>query len=78
MAHEDCDGDLFPQVELNTIASSFGCLSTLVGKLHHYILERSASPDEVPFNNQGQLIHPFIERRLEDLWCHLLGICILS
>jgi len=31
------------QVELNTIASSFGCLSTLVGRMHHYLLERSGA-----------------------------------
>ena len=29
------------QVELNTIASSFGCLSSLVSKLHRYILDRA-------------------------------------
>ena len=28
------------QVELNTIASSFGCLSTLVGRMHRYLLGR--------------------------------------
>ncbi|CAL8463402.1 g2936 [Coccomyxa elongata] len=32
------------QVELNTIASSFGCLSTLVSRMHRHILERSAQP----------------------------------
>ncbi|KAL4538452.1 hypothetical protein Ndes2526B_g03244 [Nannochloris sp. 'desiccata'] len=31
------------QVELNTIASSFGCLSTLVSRLHHYLMERSGA-----------------------------------
>jgi hypothetical protein len=31
-----------PQVELNTIASSFGCLSTLTSGLHRYILQRSS------------------------------------
>jgi glutathione synthase len=31
------------QVELNTIASSFGCLSTLVGLMHRYLLERSGA-----------------------------------
>lgn len=36
------------QVELNTIASSFGCLSSLVSRLHLYLLERSgASPEEL-------------------------------
>ena len=36
------------QVELNTIASSFGCLSTLVGRMHRYLMERSgASPSEL-------------------------------
>ena len=29
-----------PQVELNTIASSFGCLSTLVARMHRYLLGR--------------------------------------
>ncbi|KAK9917481.1 hypothetical protein WJX75_004845 [Coccomyxa subellipsoidea] len=33
------------QVELNTIASSFGCLSTLVSRMHRHIMERSAQPD---------------------------------
>ena len=33
------------QVELNTIASSFGCLSTQVCKLHRYIVERAGQPD---------------------------------
>jgi hypothetical protein len=32
-------------VELNTIASSFGCLSTLVSRMHRHIMERSAQPD---------------------------------
>ncbi len=32
------------QVELNTIASSFGCLSTLVSQLHRYILDKSGIP----------------------------------
>ena len=31
------------QVELNTIASSFGCLSTLVGRMHYYLMERSGA-----------------------------------
>ena len=36
------------QVELNTIASSFGCLSSLVSKLHRYILDRcGVSGDEL-------------------------------
>lgn len=43
------------QVELNTIASSFGCLSTLVGRLHRYLLQRSGVPqqqlDALPPNN---------------------------
>ncbi|KAK9815717.1 hypothetical protein WJX72_008516 [[Myrmecia] bisecta] len=43
------------QVELNTIASSFGCLSTLTGQMHRYILERSdrpnTDPDCLPSNN---------------------------
>lgn len=33
------------QVELNTIASSFGCLSTQVCRLHRYIVERAGQPD---------------------------------
>jgi len=34
------------QVELNTIASSFGCLSSLVSKLHRYILGRAGVSEE--------------------------------
>lgn len=42
-AHPTC-----PQVELNTIASSFGCLSTLVARMHRYLLGRlGASPAEL-------------------------------
>ncbi|CAL5223694.1 g6247 [Coccomyxa viridis] len=33
------------QVELNTIASSFGCLSTQVCKMHRYIVERAGQPN---------------------------------
>ncbi|KAK9839464.1 hypothetical protein WJX81_003695 [Elliptochloris bilobata] len=32
------------QVEVNTIASSFGCLSTLVSQLHAYLMERAGRP----------------------------------
>lgn len=43
------------QVELNTIASSFGCLSTLVGRMHRYLMERSGASheelDNLPFND---------------------------
>ena len=43
------------QVELNTIASSFGCLSTLVGRMHRHLLDRAgAGPSELarlPPNN---------------------------
>lgn len=35
------------QVELNTIASSFGCLSTLVGGLHRFILGKAGVEKEV-------------------------------
>ena len=38
------------QVELNTIASSFGCLSTQVCKLHRYIVERAGQPELVLSN----------------------------
>ena len=38
------------QVELNTIASSFGCLSTQVCKLHRYIVERAGQPKLVLSN----------------------------
>ncbi len=35
-------------MELNTIASSFGCLSTLVARMHRYLLGRlGASPAEL-------------------------------
>mgnify|MGYP001054523843 CR=1 FL=1 len=43
------------QVELNTVASSFGCLSTLVGRLHRYLLQRSGTAagqlERLPPNN---------------------------
>lgn len=35
------------QVELNTISSSFGCLCTLVGQLHHYIMEHQGASEQV-------------------------------
>jgi len=41
----DCrfsEANVSAQVELNTIASSFGCLSTQVSHMHKYILERSS------------------------------------
>lgn len=43
------------QVEINTIASSFGCLSTLVGRLHKYLLDWSGNdtsslPDNTALN----------------------------
>lgn len=42
-------------MELNTIASSFGCLSTLVGRLHRHLLDRSgaapATLNALPPNN---------------------------
>ena len=37
----------YTQVELNTIASSFGCLSTLVGRLHRYVKERASVDPKV-------------------------------
>lgn len=45
MLHEPSSTML--QVELNTIASSFGCLATLVSSLHRYILGRSGVTREV-------------------------------
>ena len=43
------------QVELNTIASSFGCLSTLVGRMHRYLLGRlGASEAELGMEQRGQ------------------------
>lgn len=42
------------QVELNTIASSFGALSTLLSQMHRYILQRASAPTEeasLPPNN---------------------------
>ena len=33
--------DEFLQIEINTIASSFGCLSQKVGELHRYLLQRN-------------------------------------
>lgn len=35
------------QIEINTIASSFGCLSHQVGQLHRYLLTRNAGSDEL-------------------------------
>lgn len=43
MLHEPTSTML--QVELNTIASSFGCLSTLVSQLHRYILDKHGIPE---------------------------------
>ena len=45
MLHEPSSTML--QVELNTIASSFGCLATLVSSLHRYILGRSGVSRDV-------------------------------
>lgn len=45
MLHEPTSTML--QVELNTIASSFGCLATLVSSLHRYILGRSGVSQEI-------------------------------
>ncbi len=40
--------DRLSQVELNTIASSFGCLSTLVARMHRYLMGRAGvSPAEL-------------------------------
>ncbi len=36
-----------PQVEMNTIASSFGCLSTIVSQMHRYTTSRSEGPQPV-------------------------------
>ena len=44
MLHTPTGGLL--QVELNTIASSFGCLSTLVSRMHAYILGMSGATEE--------------------------------
>ncbi|GAB4819324.1 hypothetical protein N2152v2_006370 [Parachlorella kessleri] len=53
MLHEPTSSLL--QVELNTVASSFGCLSTLVGRLHRYLLQRSGAAagqlERLPPNN---------------------------
>lgn len=38
---------LCSQVELNTISSSFGCLCTLVGQLHKYIMEHQGASEQV-------------------------------
>ena len=60
MLHEPTSRML--QVELNTIASSFGCLSTLVSQLHRYILERveggsgSDMSGRLPPNDSMQVI----------------------
>jgi glutathione synthase len=39
------------QVELNTIASSFGCLSTKISKLHQVLNNNQTSPDQLPDNH---------------------------
>ena len=36
------------QVELNTIASSFGCLSTQVARMHRFIIERANLQEAFP------------------------------
>lgn len=43
MLHEPTNSLL--QVEVNTIASSFGCLSTLVGHMHAYLTDRLGLPE---------------------------------
>ena len=35
------------QVEVNTISSSFGCLCTLVGRMHRYIMEHQGAYQQV-------------------------------
>ena len=44
MLHSPTDGLL--QVELNTIASSFGCLSTIVSQMHRYILDFAGATEQ--------------------------------
>jgi hypothetical protein len=44
MINVDANGNETPlQVEINTIASSFGCLSKKVGDLHRFLLLRNAN-----------------------------------
>ena len=44
MINVDSSGTETPlQVEINTIASSFGCLSKKVGDLHRYLLLRNTA-----------------------------------
>ena len=46
---------LCSQVELNTISSSFGCLCTLVGQLHKYIMEHQGASEQVHHCNMAFL-----------------------
>lgn len=57
------------QVELNTISSSFGCLCTLVGQLHRYIMEHQGASQQVmhtcithafPHNSPAQISKAYI------------------
>ena len=49
-------------MELNTIASSFGCLSTLTSGLHRHVLQRSGRPE----SDLGRLPHNDVTGELAD------------
>ncbi|KAG5186256.1 glutathione synthase [Tribonema minus] len=50
MLHAPDNGEppCFKQVELNTIASSFGCMSALTSRLHRHLIARFACDDDEP------------------------------
>lgn len=69
MLHSPTNGLL--QVELNTIASSFGCLSTLVGRMHRHILE--FSDDDTITTNKALLLENLPDNNAMDEIADALG-----
>uniref|UniRef100_A0A7S2FM90 Glutathione synthetase n=2 Tax=Octactis speculum TaxID=3111310 RepID=A0A7S2FM90_9STRA len=47
MMDDSAEGAVFKQIELNTIASSFGCISAKVTALHQFILKRFGSDPQL-------------------------------
>jgi len=71
---EACPTSIY-QVELNTIAASFPCLSVLAFKLHRYLIERgyikSDPPydiNELPANNAGDGVADALAAAQKTLW----------
>ncbi|DAZ93723.1 TPA: hypothetical protein N0F65_009649 [Lagenidium giganteum] len=65
MLHEPQQGDAAPQllqVELNTIASSFGCLSSLTSNLHKFLVSRIAVDVKVLESHYGTATTEFTSR----------------